>query len=254
MLYLVGVGLSYKDVSPRAMDALLLCDGIHIDYHTSVVDGKTLELVESETGIKPTALERRQFEDDAAKLVRQASASNVAVLFGGDPLVATTHKILFIEAKRQSVKVETIHSVSAISVAIGESGLDFYRFGPVCTIASWSEHYKPTSFYETIASNATQGSHSLVLLDFDRRGHSMDLGSAIRILEEAERQHGKGIINEETQMIIMHSITQDGERKILTTLGAAKKLALPEGPTLLILPGRTTDIERECMAAMLGGV
>ncbi len=50
---------------------------------------------------------------------------------------------------------------------MGESGLDFYRFGQICTIPRWSEHYKPVSFYETIETNLTNGHHSILLLDYD---------------------------------------------------------------------------------------
>ena len=100
-------------------------------------------------------------------LLKLAKDRDVAVLISGDPLIATTHKILFIEARKLGIRVEIVHAASIASAAIGESGLDFYRFGKVCTHTKWHEHYTPVSFYETIRTNMQNNEHSLVLLDYD---------------------------------------------------------------------------------------
>ena len=62
----------------------------------------------------------------------------MAILVGGDPLMATTHKIFIHRGERQKVETEIVHANSIITTAIGESGLDFYGFGAPCTIPKWS--------------------------------------------------------------------------------------------------------------------
>ncbi len=117
------------------------------------------------------------------------------MLIEGDPLIATTHKILFIEAKKQNVKINIIHSSSIITAVIGESGLDFYRFGAICTIARWTEHYKPISFYETIEKNINSNLHSLLLFDFDEKNQtSIELKEVLKILDNAENYYNKKIL------------------------------------------------------------
>ena len=111
------------------------------------------------------------------------------MLIGGDPLMATTHKILFIEAKKRNVEVEIVHSNSVLTAAIGESGLDFYRFGAIATIPKWSAHYTPVSFYETLQKNMQNNLHSLLLLDYSQElAASLSIKDSIDILEKAEKQ------------------------------------------------------------------
>ena len=54
------------------------------------------------------------------------------------------------------MEVEVVHSNSVLTAAIGESGLDFYRFGAIATIPKWSAHYTPVSFYETLQKNMSE--------------------------------------------------------------------------------------------------
>ncbi len=43
-------------------------------------------------------------EENASDMVKRAATKDIAILVGGDPLMATTHKILYIEAEKQHVK------------------------------------------------------------------------------------------------------------------------------------------------------
>ena len=150
MLFLIGLGLSKDDLTLAALEACKNCHRLYLDRHTSRVDRATTDYISDTAGKDISDLARQDMEEGAKVLVSSASGKDIAILCGGDPLMATTHKILLIEAARQGVEVRVIHSNSIITAAIGESGLDFYRFGKVCTIPKWSQSYKPVSFYETI--------------------------------------------------------------------------------------------------------
>jgi diphthine synthase len=253
MLILVGVGLSNGDISVRAIDACKKADEIYAENYTSAISKETLDLISKETGKEPRHLEREDLEDNLVALMEKAVKSNIAVVTGGDPLVATTHKIAYIIAKNEGVKIEVIHSSSIISAAMGESGLDFYRFGQICTIPKWSNHYKPVSFYETIARNMANNLHSLLLLDFDQSTQSsINPSYAVDILEKAEEKYGNGLIAKETKIIILHNLSNVRSSKRMLSISGAKSVEFDAGPAVMILPAKLSDMEKEILNAMFG--
>jgi diphthine synthase len=250
MLYLVGIGLSKSDLPAGALDIFAKCK-IYVDRYTTYVTQDRIDQIEELTGKEVTSLDRSAMEENLSKLIEEAREKNVAVLIGGDPLVATTHKIIFTAAKRANVPVRVNHAVSVLTVLMGESGLDFYRFGQVCTISKWVDHYKPVSFYETIQRNLSNNLHSIVLLDFDQVSNSsLSLKEAIRILKAAEANYKGGIAIDDKEVMIMHKVTLSSERKILTKLKDADKIVLEEGPTSIIIPAKLSDIEREIIGSI----
>ena len=196
-------------------------------------------------------LTRQDMEEGAKELVGAASRKNIAILCGGDPLMATTHKILLIEASRQGVGARIIHSNSIITAAIGESGLDFYRFGKVCTIPRWSQSYKPVSFYETIYGNITNDAHTLVLLDYDSKSEStISIKEALATLEEAEKAYKKGIVRDDSYIMILHNISTNDSRLIYARIKEAKTMDI-DGMNVLIIHSGLSDIEKETMDALV---
>ncbi len=252
MLYLVGIGLGDDDMPLAALDVCRRSD-VYIDTYTSIVDEKRLAHIAGLVGKTPKALARHDLEEGAGALLEKARDSDVAVLVGGDPLTATTHKTLFIDAKRIGMRVKVIHAASILSAIIGESGLDFYRFGALCTISRWSEHYRPVSFYETIGRNHSNNMHSVVLLDYDADSNSsMDIAEAVGILEKAEEHYKRGIISGNMKIIVLHNIARDGQAIAVMSVAAAGKLKFNNGVTSLVVPAALTDIERESMEGMYG--
>jgi diphthine synthase len=250
MLYLVGIGLNKDDLSISAVELCKRCE-VFIERFTTFIDDDRMEYVERMAGKRFQELSRDEMEENAGKLLMKAKEHDVVILTGGDPLIATTHKILFITAKNLGIKVKVHHAPSILPAIMGESGLDFYRFGPVCTISKWQRHYTPVSFYESIKRNEENNMHSIVLLDYDpSRNSSLELGEAIRIMEESEKQYKGGIINDDTLMFVMHKIAIEGEQKLITTLRFAKKLHYANGPTAIVIPAKLTDIEKETLESM----
>lgn len=249
MLFLVGLGLSDKDISLGAIDACKRCE-LYIDRFTSRVSDETLAYIKNATGKNATELSRTQMEENARDIVALSSKKDVAILVGGDPLIATTHKILYIEARRQGIKVRYVHSNSIIISSIGESGLDFYRFGSPCTIPRWTHHYSPVSFYEKMALNLKNNEHTILLLDFvSETGTTMPLIDAASILTKAEEHYKQGIIKSDTRLILLHNIGMT-DSKITTISISDQSLDDYKGVNILILPSQLTDIEKEAFEAI----
>lgn len=252
MLFLVGAGLSEGGLTEEAIE-LLRRESIKVyaEKYTGWF-GDRIPDVEKRIGKRLTILDRSGLEDNIGTLIKAAEKEDVAVLVAGDPLVATTHKIAYIEAKKAGVGVKVIHANSIIGASMGESGLDFYRFGQICTIPMWSEHYKPVSFYETIERNLSNNLHSILLLDYDPKIGSIQPSYAADILLQAEKRYKKGIIRPSTRLIMLHNLSLPDEQKLMLTINAVKTLRLGPGPTVIILPANLSDVEKDTTTAMLG--
>jgi diphthine synthase len=252
MIYLLGVGWSKDDVTQRTL-SIIRKSKVFVDRYTSIISEDFAKFIASEAGSELHYLSRSEMEEGARKLIAQGKSSDIAIVTGGDPLIATTHKILFIEAKKEKIPMEVIHAPSVFTAAIGESGLDFYRFGRTFTIPKWSEHYKPLSFYETLASNQANNSHSIALLDYEQeKMQTIPLKSAIEVLEKAEAHYKKGIIKGEKKVFVLHNLCLKEEKKSFITLKEAKEMEATGGVTTVIIPANLTDIEKEIITAMYG--
>ena len=246
MLNLIGVGLYNGDISVRAVDAAAASEFVFADTYTSFMDEDRIAYLSTKLHKKIKLLDRPDMEEHSIKLIDLSKESDVSILFGGDPLVATTHKILFLQAKEAGVDIRVFHSASVFSAAIGESGLDFYRFGGVCTIPHWYDNYKPVSFYETIARNFKNDLHSLVLLDYDQRlNRSMSIGEAMRTLDMAEAHYKQGIANKNKYIFIISDISMESQKVIFTTLEKAAMLDFRPHVSTIIIPAKMSDIEKE---------
>ncbi len=253
MLFLIGLGLSEKEIPVGAIEACKNCQELYMDRFTSKITQNMSAAISESTGKRITELSRDEMEENSGTIIKMAASKNVAVLVGGDPLIATTHKILYIGAKEHGVQVGIIHANSIVPTIMGESGLDFYRFGAPCTIPKWSEHYKPTSFYNKIFANMQNSQHSILLLDYDYRNEStLQVPEAVRELEAAESEHARGLIKGSTKILVMGNLSTERSRITATTLAKARNADYP-GMNILILPSELTEIEAEAVAARAAG-
>ncbi len=157
MLYLIGLGVDWKDLSLKAVEALHRCDLVYLEGYTSVSNFSVLQL-EKLIGKKVKVLDRKQVEEEE-QFLKDAEINDVALLVYGDPLSATTHTELLMDAK---TKVEVIHAPSIFS-AVAETGLQLYKFGKVGSIPFW----KSESFFDVLEQNQKIGAHTLFLLDLN---------------------------------------------------------------------------------------
>lgn len=249
MLFLIGLGLSFKDVSLRAMDAVKKADSLLLDQYTSFLPEGYVEFMEKEAGKKAVRLTRQDLEDNVKSTVGRAKEADVAILIPGDPLVATTHHLIINTAKELGIRVEVFHSASAFTAAIGESGLDIYKFGPTVTVPFWFENYRPTSFLDLIGKNLENKEHTLALLDIDQKAHRpMGLEEALGILRAAETAQHKGVINDGLKVVVIANAGREGQAvKYVSLGGITNELAksLSGKAIALVIPAQMSFAEEE---------
>ncbi len=247
MLALIGIGLDTKDISAKALEFLKSADIVIMDNYTSVAEKGATEFIAKATGKELVKKPRSAFEDDIKETVAQARSKTLAILVIGDPLVATTHHIILDEAHRQGIKTKVFHAPSIFSAAIGESGLDIYRFGPTTTIPFWSEKYKPISFIDVIAKNLFNSEHTLVLLDIDQKNSEpMSLGNAAETIAKADKKH---VIKQEKKFIVLANIGREDQGIYYCEFSGLRALAArTEGKILsLIVPAELNFAEEDAV-------
>jgi len=235
MLYLIGLGIwDEKDISLRGAEACRKCKEVYAELYTARWGG-SLPNLEKTIGKKIHVLERTDLEDDSADLIKKAKSHDIAVLFPGDPLSATTHLSLVSEARQENIPVKIIHS-SSIFTAVVETGLSLYNFGKTVSIPAIQPNFSPTSFMEGIMDNRRMGLHTLCLLDID-----MSVPQAVQILLGLEK-HSK-IISD--QKIVAASGLGSPHQKIV--YNEAKELLKEnmDPPAVLIIPGKLHFTESE---------
>lgn len=248
VLMLVGLGLDYGDISVRALESLKKADLVYLERYTSTASEKYIRFLEGNIKCGITEIGRSDLEEKSAMLVDSAANSAVAVLVPGDPLVATTHHILLESAYKKGVSVEVYHSSSILSAAIGESGLDIYKFGPTTTIPFWKENYKPVSFIDTVNRNVQNGNHTIVLMDFDQStGSTVQLQEALERLLFAEKERGYGIFKDR-KIMIMFDIGKPTSSIIMASMRYISKVdakAVKGKMLTIIVPGKMSFAEEE---------
>jgi diphthine synthase len=165
MLYFVGLGLfDEKDISLKGLEVLKKVDTIYAEFFTSKLFGSSIESIKKLIGKDIIVLNRKEVEEENY-FFNEAKNKKIALITGGDPLIATTHTDFLVEAKKKGIETEVIHGSSIISAALGISGLQAYKFGKTTTIPFIAPNFFPHSPYLTIKDNLKNNAHTLVLLD-----------------------------------------------------------------------------------------
>ena len=130
MLTFVGLGLwDERDVSFKGYEVVKRADKVYVEFYTSILMGTSIKKLSSFFGKEIKLLERKDLEEESWKIVEEALKLNVVILTPGDPMVATTHSALKLEAEKKGVKTSIIHGASIVSAVCGLTGLHNYRFG-----------------------------------------------------------------------------------------------------------------------------
>ncbi len=242
MLTIACLGIwDENDISLRCLAAIREADTIYAEMYTNLWNGDVKKLEEL-SGRKITALTRKEVEEDFSRILDGAIKGNVCLLVSGDPLAATTHTDLIIQAKKMSVATRIVHA-SSIFTAVAESGLQLYKFGKTATIplSEKTGGVFPQSVYDTIKGNIGLGLHSLLLLDIDvENGKNLGVVDALRILERLD----KAKILEGKKMVVMSKL---GSAEQVIKYGFVAEL-LKAGfglPAVLIIPGKLHFVEQE---------
>ncbi len=250
-LFLVGIGVSdEKGISLRGLDTLKSCGKIFAETYTNLVPEGTLPRLEALVGKKRELLSREHVESEKV-LLESASSQPTALVVAGDPMIATTHVSLLLSAKKQKIAIETIHSSSILSAAMGESGLQAYKFGKTVTLAYWRENYKPMAAYDIISENLSRGLHTLLLLDIDEKLGPMPPAHAASLLLEMEKAGAKKILLQETKIVLLQGLGWGKSVKKYESISKIEKQpATLHAPAVLIIPGKLHFIEEEFLASL----
>lgn len=187
MLYLIGLGLSYKsDITVRGLEAVRQCSRVYLEHYTSILMAASQEELEEFYG-KPVILADRELvESGSEEILKNADKEDVAFLVVGDPFGATTHTDLVLRAKKAGIKVESIHNASVMN-AVGACGLQLYNFGQTISMVFFTENWRPDSWYDKILENRKIGLHTLVLLDIKVKEQSIENMARGRLIYEPPR-------------------------------------------------------------------
>ncbi len=232
MLYLISLGLrDEKDMSLRALNTAKKCDLLYAEFYTSRT-ATSAESLSKLVGKPVTELGRRGMEDDVGRLIEEAKNKDIGIFVPGDALSATTHIMLLSEARKAGIETRVIHG-SSILTAVGETGLQLYKFGRVTTLTK----PLPKSVLEAIEQNQKAGLHSLVLLDIE-----MDALEGLNLMKDFLR---------DTKVIVA---AQLGGRQIIK-YGTPEDLLKEDGlkgktPAVIVIPGKLHFAEDEFLKGL----
>lgn len=266
MLYLIGLGLDWKDASLKALEALHKCDEVYLENYTSLSNFTILQL-EKLIGKKIKILGRKQTEEEMPYL-KAAHLKEIVLLIYGDPLSATTHFEILAEARKKKIEAKIIHAPSVFT-AIAETGLSLYKFGKTASIPIPEKNFAPESFFDILKENLSTGAHTLFLLDLKPDAQSeqssaaprtngtlekrfLQIKDAVETLLKINKSKNEKIFTEETFVVACARL---GTENSLIKSGKASEIAkinFGEPPYCLITPAKLNHKEEEYLKTIAG--
>ena len=168
-LLLIGMGPGRLGaMTVEARNAAKAADFRRYEAYTALWPENELKSLENDIGTIEKVM--RPEVEEPAELLNLAKKNLVALLIVGDPLQATTHVDLQLQAIEAGVECTVFHGISITTLVTGSVGLSNYRFGRQTTITYPYGGWVATSPLEVIAANIYQNQHTLALLDLDPTG------------------------------------------------------------------------------------
>ncbi|XP_053986608.1 diphthine methyl ester synthase [Hylaeus volcanicus] len=269
MLHVIGLGLGdATDVTVKGLEIIRKCDRVYLESYTSILPVK-LDDLEQFYGRPIFEADRELVESNADEILPKNEKETVAFLVIGDPFGATTHSDLVLRAREKNIEVKVIHNASILT-AIGCCGLQLYHFGETVSIPYWNEDWRPSSFYDKIASNRQRNLHTLCLLDIKVKEPTLEsitkkkkeympprfmtvseaAGQLIETLQERAKETQEELaFNESSLAVGLARVGWDDQRIIASSLQEMASVDL--GPPLhcLIIPAKKLHpLESEFLA------
>jgi diphthine synthase len=238
MLTFIGMGLwDERDITLKGIEAARKADVVCIEFYTSKLMGTSIEKIENLIGRKIRVLKRSDLEENSGTLIEEAREKDLAILVPGDPMIATTHSALRLEAEQKGVRTRIIHGASIISAVCGLTGLHNYRFGRSATVAY--PHGKPSiTPVDTVKANWKIDAHTLLFLDLHPK--PMLIPEAIEVLQKAGMENCPAV-----------GIARAGSEKPIVrcdTLESLHKHEFGEGLHVMVILAKTLHfMEFECL-------
>ena len=168
-LVLIGIGMGSIDgMTVEAVQRMKDADFRFLEAYTAKWLDEDVEGLENLVGpIKPIM---RPGVENPEEILALAKESIVALLVIGDPLQATTHVDLQLQARDEGINCHVVHGISITTLVTGAVGLSNYRFGRQTTLTYPYGDWIVTSPLEVVALNRALNMHTLVLFDLDPTG------------------------------------------------------------------------------------
>ena len=171
-LLLIGMGPGrLSAMSLEAVEAAKAADVRRYEAYTALWPRSELDAFEAAVGSIEKVMRPEVEQPDV--LFELARNSLVALLVVGDPLQATTHVDLQLQAAEAGIECRVFHGVSITTLVTGAVGLSNYKFGRQTTLTYPYGGWVATSPLEVIAVNMHQNLHTLALLDLDPTGEGV---------------------------------------------------------------------------------
>ncbi len=261
MLKLIGLGLSADLITLGGLLGLLECKRILIDVYTSIWFPNIELLIETlrKLGKDVIAADRGSLEGKSIDVLAELSVRDeVCIAVIGDPMIATTHSSLVVEALRRGAEVEIIPSTTILSAAISFSCLQAYKFGKSVTLVRPREGIVFEYPLHVIEENRKRNLHTILLLDLDVfQGYYMTPSEAARLLLEIQKRIGRKVVNEDDDVIVLGAIGSEHmsiEVKSLYVLAQEKDNKYRAPPYTIVIPSKNLHpLEEECLELVKRG-
>ncbi len=240
-------------MSLAGLETARSADAVFAEFYTSHLTGACLASLEARIGKTIHVLEREGVEETPEPILEAAERGTAVLLVAGDPMAATTHIDLRLQAERMGIRTRVFHGASILTAALTELGLSAYKSGRVTTLQWPHGDYFPTSPYEHLVANAGAGLHSLVLLDLHSdEGRYMTASEGCQLLMRYEDMLGKGVTGPDSLACV---VARAGSPDCLRRAGTLGQLAEEEfGPALhsIIVPGKLHFMEARALVVLAG--
>ncbi|MBI4175595.1 MAG: diphthine synthase, partial [Candidatus Aenigmarchaeota archaeon] len=233
----------------RALEAAKKCDALYVEFYTNKMD-TDVEKLSKLIGKNVIELKRSGLEEKSDKIINAARNKNVGVLIPGDALSATTHISLLLDARRKGIETRVVHG-SSILTAVGEAGLQLYKFGRTVTLTYPEKGYSPAGAYDAMLENRKAGLHTLILLDIkSEKGRYMTAKEGLEILLEIEKRKRSGLMALKTRVVAACSLGGEGIIKYDSVENLLKDKSTGKPPAVLIFPGELHFMEKEFLESL----
>jgi diphthine synthase len=253
---LVFVGLGLHDdmgISLRGLEEVKTAYTVFIELYTSLLPGFSMERLKKVSGKNVCAVSRKEIEERNGKsILESAETGKTVLLVPGDPLIATTHVALRIEAEKHRIKTRVVHGASILSAVIGLSGLHNYKFGKSVTIPFPDETSSKTP-HTVVAQNKKLGLHTLCLLDINtEEDRYLNIRDGLKALLEADARKKTKTVTMDTLAV---GLARAGSENPTVKAGFVKNLLdydFGKPPHSLIFPGKLHFMEAEALIVLAG--
>ncbi len=239
VLNIIGIGLGdEKDITLKGLELIKKSDLIYLESYTSKLNCNIKKL--EKLYKKKIILADRDLIENKDEIINNAKTKNVSLLIIGDVFGATTHIDIMTRAKEKNIKTNIIHNASILT-AIGETGLELYKFGKTTSIPF--ENQNITSPIKVLKDNQNLGLHTLFLLDLrPDENKFMSASQAIEYLLKNKVKDQLSIIccglGSEKQIIKSGKLTKLKNKKFNIY------------PQCLIIPGKLHFMEEEFLECL----